>query len=504
MTPLPKTRSASVTSLLDLSMSKNEEQSSNASLSTQPGIDGSEELGLFESLLTFLYDWAAQYSEFTVSVVIASIIVVVLLSFFTYLVFSPDTHIHSKEKSQDNNEGSLDDDVDLPSSQFHLSDLLSTQPLQQSLMPRDHTETTGAHTSLDTNTIANTMTNNSSEKFSSSAFLQSKSTHPSPKKPSNHNHVNSDLDPNQLSTNTMSSAASQSLIPSEVSIKSATESWTRDKNIEDQDQTVLTDHAKELKHQPFSILQKQEKHFSQKNRIETQNKKTQASDDESIHSNGTEYSIIEGQKKTPIPAESPFPTEQPKAVRAEQEETGFTNTAYQQSKDKEKEKVSYLSRDAQKPELSHEYLHLVQSADALMSYSESQEDELVLDQAMKIYQQAVKLITKDQHPLEWASVHLKLANALQGLGIQNNNEAKLLKQAIMAYNNCLAIYTEHNAPMYWAKAQMNLGKTLLILWDQDNDSAALKAAQECLNKAKLVMREQKQTHSAMTASSQRR
>ena len=216
-----------------------------------------------------------------------------------------------------------------------------------------------------------------------------------------------------------------------------------------------------------------------------------------LNTQNTKRSVSNDSLKTQIPAQSPnalktqIPSQPHQHSSSSQDLSGSQTT-------------SSLSTQAGETNSSDpkEHAHLIQSADALLKYSIQHNDELVVNQAMSIYRQALSSLNPNQFPLDWANTQLKLGDALRFQAHQQQNPPEILQQAIQAYQKSLKIYTKDQSPLYWAKAHMNMGKSLLSLWENNQDVEILKAAQTSLNNAKNVMRYQKQSqHSTLSKAS---
>ena len=78
------------------------------------------------------------------------------------------------------------------------------------------------------------------------------------------------------------------------------------------------------------------------------------------------------------------------------------------------------------------------------------------------YREALKEITRNRAPLDWATTQMGLGNALATLGERESGTGKL-KEAVAAYREALKEITRDRAPLDWAQTQHNLGLALRAL-----------------------------------------
>jgi tetratricopeptide (TPR) repeat protein len=83
----------------------------------------------------------------------------------------------------------------------------------------------------------------------------------------------------------------------------------------------------------------------------------------------------------------------------------------------------------------------------------------LLAQAVKAYQTAQEVYTREDHPLQWAATQNNLAAALEEQGTRTDGAAstELLARAVTAYQDALEVYTREDYPVSWAMTQNNLG-----------------------------------------------
>jgi tetratricopeptide (TPR) repeat protein len=79
--------------------------------------------------------------------------------------------------------------------------------------------------------------------------------------------------------------------------------------------------------------------------------------------------------------------------------------------------------------------------------------------------EALKELTRERAPLEWAATQNNLGNALCSLGERGYCTGKL-EEAVAAYCEALKELTRERAPLEWARTQMNLGAALCSLGER--------------------------------------
>ncbi|QMU58097.1 MAG: hypothetical protein GKR98_07745 [Boseongicola sp.] len=85
------------------------------------------------------------------------------------------------------------------------------------------------------------------------------------------------------------------------------------------------------------------------------------------------------------------------------------------------------------------------------------------------YRAALKVYTRDDHPVDWAMTQNNLAVALKNQATRTEGEdsTRLLAQAVNAYRAALEVRTRDDHPVDWAMTQFNLALAELSLADQD-------------------------------------
>ena len=81
---------------------------------------------------------------------------------------------------------------------------------------------------------------------------------------------------------------------------------------------------------------------------------------------------------------------------------------------------------------------------------------------MTAYTEALKEITRERVPLDWAGTQNNLGNVLATLGARERGTERL-EQAVTAYTEALKEITRERVPLDWASTQSNLGRAIQIL-----------------------------------------
>jgi len=112
---------------------------------------------------------------------------------------------------------------------------------------------------------------------------------------------------------------------------------------------------------------------------------------------------------------------------------------------------------------------------ALQSLGERESGTELLKEAVAAYREALKERNRERVPLDWATTQNNLGNALQSLG-ERESGIELLKEAIAAHREALKELTRERVPLYWATTQNNLGSALLRLGERESGTEHLKEA----------------------------
>ena len=95
-----------------------------------------------------------------------------------------------------------------------------------------------------------------------------------------------------------------------------------------------------------------------------------------------------------------------------------------------------------------------------------------LKEAVAAYREALKELTRERVPLDWAQTQDNLGNALSTLG-SRENRMPLLQEAVSAHREALKERTRERVPLQWAQTQDNLGNALLRLGELDAGTTKL-------------------------------
>jgi len=88
-----------------------------------------------------------------------------------------------------------------------------------------------------------------------------------------------------------------------------------------------------------------------------------------------------------------------------------------------------------------------------------------LEEAVAAYRKALKEMTRERMPLQWAATYNNLGNALSTLGERESGTGRL-EEAVSAYHEALKEYTCDRMPLQWAATHNNLGNALSMLGER--------------------------------------
>lgn len=94
---------------------------------------------------------------------------------------------------------------------------------------------------------------------------------------------------------------------------------------------------------------------------------------------------------------------------------------------------------------------------------------------IKAYNLALEIRTRDAEPKDWAVTQMNRAVALRNLGERTSGEEALryFNDAVSSYDSILEVWTIDSAPIDWAKTQMNRANALSMLGMIASDEEAL-------------------------------
>ena len=98
-----------------------------------------------------------------------------------------------------------------------------------------------------------------------------------------------------------------------------------------------------------------------------------------------------------------------------------------------------------------------------------------LEEAVAAFREALKELTRDRVPLDWATTQNNLGNALARLG-ERESGTSLLEEAVAAFREALKERTQERVPLDWAMTQSNLGNALRSLGERESGTARLEEA----------------------------
>jgi uncharacterized caspase-like protein/ankyrin repeat protein len=112
---------------------------------------------------------------------------------------------------------------------------------------------------------------------------------------------------------------------------------------------------------------------------------------------------------------------------------------------------------------------------ALQSLAERRMDLKLLDQAEEAYAQALALQTREQNPVNWASVKANMGSALM-IRADRSTDLGPVKEAIGKFNESLEVFTREEHPVFWANAINNLGAAQRLLGARTQDAGLVAKA----------------------------
>ena len=110
-----------------------------------------------------------------------------------------------------------------------------------------------------------------------------------------------------------------------------------------------------------------------------------------------------------------------------------------------------------------------------------------LEASVAAYAGALKELTRDRVPLDWAATQNNLGNALATLGERVTDTARLVA-AVAAYAEALKERTRDRVPLDWAMSHGSQGVARRLLADQTHDPALAVTALQQLTEAEAQMR----------------
>ena len=106
-------------------------------------------------------------------------------------------------------------------------------------------------------------------------------------------------------------------------------------------------------------------------------------------------------------------------------------------------------------------------ADALAVLGKQSGKADYLEQSIAAYHEALKVLTRDRVPLQWAAIQNNLGSALLGIGEWEIGSSHL-EEAVDAYREALKERTRDRVPLAWVSTQNNLGAALQTLGEREN------------------------------------
>ena len=96
------------------------------------------------------------------------------------------------------------------------------------------------------------------------------------------------------------------------------------------------------------------------------------------------------------------------------------------------------------------------------SLAEGAAGEELLSQAVRAFNSALEVCTRQALPRDWAMTENNLGTVLEDQGRRRDDEvgSRLLAQAVDAYRSALQVYTKDDFPQAWSMTEDNLGNVL--------------------------------------------
>ncbi|WP_235925065.1 tetratricopeptide repeat protein, partial [Roseomonas harenae] len=126
--------------------------------------------------------------------------------------------------------------------------------------------------------------------------------------------------------------------------------------------------------------------------------------------------------------------------------------------------------------------HIMAAASALQSQGSEYGDNAALNEALALYADALRLVSRRERPQDWAATQINLGNALTILGKREAGTARL-EEAADAFRAALQECTCERVPLKWAMAQNNLGYALWTLGRREAGTARFEEAADAFRAA---------------------
>ncbi|NVK18546.1 MAG: hypothetical protein HWE30_07630 [Methylocystaceae bacterium] len=84
-----------------------------------------------------------------------------------------------------------------------------------------------------------------------------------------------------------------------------------------------------------------------------------------------------------------------------------------------------------------------------------------IEKAIAIFEEVCTVLNEKQHPLEWASVQMRIAGTCSKIG-RKMNDSDYLQKAARYYKKSMNIYTQAAYPLNWADAMSRMAKTMML------------------------------------------
>jgi tetratricopeptide (TPR) repeat protein len=105
-----------------------------------------------------------------------------------------------------------------------------------------------------------------------------------------------------------------------------------------------------------------------------------------------------------------------------------------------------------------------------------------LEYAVAGFREALRLVHRADHPLQWAALQNDLGNALERLG-ERSKETMFLNEALAAYEHALTERSRDKVPGEWVETKTGLGVTLWALGRRERSTERLQQAVQAFREA---------------------
>jgi tetratricopeptide (TPR) repeat protein len=112
---------------------------------------------------------------------------------------------------------------------------------------------------------------------------------------------------------------------------------------------------------------------------------------------------------------------------------------------------------------------------ALETLGEREGGTARLEEGVSAYREALRELTRERVPLQWAKAQNNLGLALLALGGRESGTARV-DEAVAAYREALQEFTRERVPLDWAMSTGNQGVALMLLAERRHHAEVAKLA----------------------------